>query len=103
MKIIYNFFYVNMIKENSEVILFVKNLIVNVEGKEIFKGFNLEIKVGEIYVIMGLNGFGKSIFFKVLVGYLVYEVIGGEVIFLGKNLFDMELEEWLLNGVFLVF
>ena len=103
MKIIHNSSYVNMIKENSEVILSVKNLTANVEGKEILKGFNLEIKAGEIHAIMGPNGSGKSTFSKVLAGHPAYEVTGGEVTFLGKNLFDMEPEERSLNGVFLAF
>ena len=55
-----------MIKENSEVILSVKNLTANVEGKEILKGLNLEIKAGEIHAIMGQNGSGKSTFSKVI-------------------------------------
>lgn len=55
-----------MIKENSEVILSVKNLTANIEDKEILKGFNLEVKAGEIHAIMGLNGSGKSTFSKVL-------------------------------------
>ena len=50
-----------MIKENSEVILSVKNLTANIEDKEILKGFNLEVKAGEIHAIMGLNGSGKIV------------------------------------------
>ena len=92
-----------MIKENSEVILSVKNLTANVEGKEILKGLNLEIKAGEIHAIMGPNGSGKSTFSKVLAGHPAYEVTGGEVTFLGKNLLEMEPEERSLNGLFLAF
>jgi len=92
-----------MIKENSEVILSVKNLTANVEGKEILKGLNLEIKAGEIHAIMGPNGSGKSTFSKVLAGHPAYEVTGGEVTFLGKNLLEMEPEERSLNGMFLAF
>ena len=92
MKIIHNYSEVNMIKENSEIILSVKNLTANVEGKEILKGLNLEIKAGEIHAIMGPNGSGKSTFSKVLAGHPAYEVTGGEVTFLGKNLLEMEPE-----------
>ncbi|MEB3341925.1 Fe-S cluster assembly ATPase SufC [Okeania sp.] len=92
-----------MIKENSEVILSVKNLTANVEGKEILKGLNLEIKAGEIHAIMGPNGSGKSTFSKVLAGHPAYEVTGGEVTFLGQNLLEMEPEERSLNGIFLAF
>ena len=103
MKIIHNYSEVNMIKENSEIILSVKNLTANVEGKEILKGLNLEIKAGEIHAIMGPHGSGKSTFSKVLAGHPAYEVTGGEVTFLGKNLLEMEPEERSLNGVFLAF
>ena len=103
MKIIHNYSEVNMIKENSEIILSVKNLTANVEGKEILKGLNLEIKAGEIHAIMGPNGSGKSTFSKVLAGHPAYEVTGGEVTFLGRNLLEMEPEERSLNGVFLAF
>lgn len=83
--------------------LSIKNLYVFVEDKEIFKGINLEIKFGEVYVIMGLNGFGKSILFQVLVGNEVFEVISGEIILNGDNLLELEIEEWVCEGIFLVF
>jgi Fe-S cluster assembly ATP-binding protein len=92
-----------MIKENSEVILSVKDLTANVDGKQILKNLNLEIKAGEIHAIMGPNGSGKSTFSKVLAGHPAYEVTGGEVIFLGQNLLELEAEERALAGVFLAF
>lgn len=92
-----------MIVENSEVILSVRNLTANVDGNQILKGFNLEIKAGEIHAIMGPNGSGKSTFSKVLSGHPAYEVTGGEVIFLGQNLLELEPEERALAGVFLAF
>ena len=72
-----------MIRDNSEVILSVKNLTANVDGTQILKGLNLEIKSGEIHAIMGPNGSGKSTFSKILAGHPAYEVTGGEIAFMG--------------------
>ncbi|HBB30800.1 MAG TPA: Fe-S cluster assembly ATPase SufC [Cyanobacteria bacterium UBA8803] len=92
-----------MIKENSEVILSVRGLTASIEGKPILKGLNLEVKAGEIHAIMGQNGSGKSTFSKVLAGHPAYEVTGGEVIYQGQNLLELEPEERALNGIFLAF
>lgn len=92
-----------MIQENSEVILSVKNLTANIDETPILKGFNLEIKAGEIHAIMGQNGSGKSTFSKVLAGHPAYEVTGGEVTFLGQNLLELEPNERALAGIFLAF
>jgi Fe-S cluster assembly ATP-binding protein len=92
-----------MIKENSEVILSVRNLTADVDGNQILKGLNLEVKAGEIHAIMGPNGSGKSTFSKILAGHPAYEVTGGEVIFLGKNLLEMEAQERAVAGIFLAF
>jgi Fe-S cluster assembly ATP-binding protein len=94
---------VEMISENSEVILSVRNLTADVDGNQILKGLNLEVKAGEIHAIMGPNGSGKSTFSKVLAGHPAYEVTGGEVIFQGQNLLEMEPEERAIAGVFLAF
>ncbi|MBD1862068.1 MULTISPECIES: Fe-S cluster assembly ATPase SufC [Trichocoleus] len=92
-----------MIIENSEVILSVRDLTANVDGTQILKGLNLEVKAGEIHAIMGPNGSGKSTFSKILAGHPAYEVTGGEVIFLGENLLEKEPEERARSGVFLAF
>ncbi|HIK56575.1 MAG TPA: Fe-S cluster assembly ATPase SufC [Synechococcales cyanobacterium M55_K2018_004] len=92
-----------MIIENSPVILSVKDLTANVDGSQILKGMNLEIRAGEIHAIMGPNGSGKSTFSKVLAGHPDYEVTGGEVIYQGKNLLELEPEERSREGVFLAF
>ncbi|MDJ0694776.1 Fe-S cluster assembly ATPase SufC [Mastigocoleus sp. MO_188.B34] len=92
-----------MISENSEVVLSVKDLTAEVDGASILKGVNLEIRLSEIHAIMGPNGSGKSTLSKVLAGHPTYEVTGGEVIFQGQNLLEIEPEERARSGIFLAF
>ncbi|MFM6408151.1 MAG: Fe-S cluster assembly ATPase SufC, partial [Microcystis sp.] len=87
----------------SEVILSVKNLTASIDGNQILKGVNLEIKAGETHAIMGRNGSGKSTFSKVISGHPDYEVTGGEIIYQGENLLDKEPDERALMGIFLAF
>jgi len=81
----------------------VKDLRAGVDGSEIIKGISLSIKAGEVHAIMGPNGSGKSTLAKVLVGHPSYEVTGGEVIFNGENLLEMEPEQRALKGIFMGF
>lgn len=81
----------------------IKNLHANIEGKEILKGINLEIKAGEVHAIMGPNGSGKSTLSSVLAGRTDYEVTEGEVWFNGKNLLDLSAEDRAREGLFLAF
>ncbi|QEC66479.1 Fe-S cluster assembly ATPase SufC [Panacibacter ginsenosidivorans] len=83
--------------------LSIKNLRASVEGKEILKGLNLEIKAGEVHAIMGPNGSGKSTLASVLAGNENYEVTGGEAWFEGKNLLELSPEDRAREGVFLAF
>ena len=83
--------------------LTIKNLKASVEGKEILKGLNLEVKAGEVHAIMGPNGSGKSTLASVLAGNSNYEVTGGEVWLDGKNLLEMAAEDRAREGVFLAF
>ncbi|MBD2057014.1 Fe-S cluster assembly ATPase SufC [Oculatella sp. FACHB-28] len=92
-----------MIIENSEVILSVRDLTAEVDGNQILKGLNLEVKAGEIHAIMGPNGSGKSTFSKVLAGHPSYDVTGGEILFQGENLLELEPEDRARSGVFLAF
>ena len=70
---------------------------------EILKGIDLTIRAGEVHAIMGPNGSGKSTFAKVLAGHPSYQVTGGEVLFEGKNLFELAPEERARAGLFLGF
>src|ERR1700740_3479508 len=81
----------------------IKNLHASVEGKEILKGINLEIKAGEVHAIMGPNGSGKSTLASVLAGREDYIISEGKVNYNGKNLLDMAPEERAREGVFLAF
>jgi Fe-S cluster assembly ATP-binding protein len=83
--------------------LSIKNLSVSVNGKPILKDFCLEVKSGEIHAIMGPNGTGKSTLASVLAGKEEYEVTGGEILYFGKNLLEMEPDERAREGVFLAF
>jgi Fe-S cluster assembly ATP-binding protein len=85
------------------MLLEIKNLHVNVEGKEILKGINLTVNTGEVHAIMGPNGSGKSTFAQVLAGREEYEVTKGEVIYMGKNLLDLSPEDRAREGIFLAF
>ena len=81
----------------------IKNLHASVEGKEILRGINLEIKAGEVHAIMGPNGSGKSTLSSVLAGREDYEVTEGEVTFNGKDLLEMAAEDRAREGLFLAF
>ena len=81
----------------------IKNLHANIEGKEILKGLNLEVKAGEVHAIMGPNGAGKSTLASILAGREEYEITDGSVEFDGKDLLEMAPEERANEGIFLAF
>src|SRR4051812_48306577 len=89
--------------EKNGNMLAIRGLHAGIEGKEILKGFNLEVKAGQVHAIMGPNGSGKSTLAKVLAGDSHYEVKTGEILFEGKNILGLEPEERALAGIFLAF
>lgn len=84
-------------------ILSIRNLKAEAEDKEILKGINLDIRPGEIHMIMGPNGAGKSTLASALMGHPAYTVTEGEVTFNGKNLLELKVNERAKEGLFLSF
>src|ERR687884_1986416 len=81
----------------------IKNLHAGVDGREILRGIDLTVHAGEVHAIMGPNGSGKSTLAGVLAGRDAYEVTEGQVLYLGKDLLEMDPEERAREGVFLAF
>jgi Fe-S cluster assembly ATP-binding protein len=84
-------------------LLEIKNLHVEIDGKEILKGLDLTVNAGEVHAIMGPNGSGKSTLAYVLAGKADYTPTAGEVKLDGKNIFDMGPDERASAGLFLAF
>lgn len=85
------------------MLLEIKNLKAEIEGKSILNGINLTVKHGEVHAIMGPNGAGKSTLSSVLAGRADYTVTDGQAILNGKDLLEMSPEERACEGVFLAF
>jgi len=81
--------------------LTIKDLHVAIEGKEILKGVNLEVKGGEIHAIMGPNGTGKSTLSSAIMGHPKYEVTQGSITLDGEDVLEMEVDERARAGLFL--
>ncbi len=87
----------------KQPILAIQNLSAGVEGRQILKGVNLTIYPGEVHAVMGPNGSGKSTLAAILAGREGYNITGGEVIYCGKDLLELDPEERAREGVFLAF
>lgn len=84
-------------------ILEIKDLKVSINENEILKSLNLKIDKGEIHAIMGPNGSGKSTFSKVIAGHPAYNVLGGDILFKGSSILDLDPEDRSHLGIFLAF
>lgn len=87
----------------NSTLLEIKDLQVSINDNEILRSLNLTVNKGEIHAIMGPNGSGKSTFSKVLAGHPAYSVLGGDIVFKGSSILDLEPEERSHLGIFLAF
>jgi len=81
----------------------IRDLHAAIDGKPILKGITLTVNAGEVHAVMGPNGSGKSTLAQVLAGHPAYEITGGEVLYRGENLLEMDAEVRAQAGVFLAF
>jgi len=87
----------------TTMLLKITNLHASIHGKEILKGINLDVKQGEIHAIMGPNGTGKSTLASVIAGSDLFDVTEGEILYKGKDLMKLSVEERAREGIFLGF
>tara|TARA_Y100000310_G_scaffold147906_1_gene147166 strand:+ start:163 stop:912 length:750 start_codon:yes stop_codon:yes gene_type:complete len=81
----------------------IKNLHVEIEGKEILKGVNLILEKGKVHALMGPNGSGKSTLANVIMGHPKYKITKGEILLNGQSINDLSPNERAKKGLFLSF
>ncbi len=91
------------LNNKKEPLLRINNLFASTENMTILKGVNITINPGEIHAIMGRNGCGKSTLSKIIAGHPSYNVIKGDIWYLGKSIQSLEPEERAQSGIFLGF
>ena len=84
-------------------LLEIKDLTVKVSGKIVLRDVDLQIKRGETHILFGPNGSGKSSLIKAILGFPAYKVISGEIIFKGKNIIDLPINERVNLGISVAF
>jgi Fe-S cluster assembly ATP-binding protein len=84
-------------------LLEIKDLVVEVEGKEIIKGLNLKLEKGKVNVLMGPNGSGKSTLSNIIMGHPKYKIKSGMILYEGNDLSELKPNERSLKGIFLSF
>ena len=83
------------------MLLIIRNLHASINGKEILRGISLKVNKGEVHAIMGPNGTGKSTLASVIAGREAVEVTKGDILYKGKDLSKMSIEERAREGIFL--
>ena len=93
----------NTVKLDRNRLLVIEGLRASVDGKEILKGVDLQVALGQIHALMGPNGSGKSTLANVLMGHPKYKVTAGSVTFKGQDVLALETDERARLGIFLAF
>ncbi len=84
-------------------LLYIEDLHVTVEGREVLKGVTLQIDRGQVHAIMGPNGSGKSTLANALMGHPKYEVTNGRILFKGEDVTELSPDERARRGMFMAF
>ena len=87
----------------NEILLDIKNLYASSDDKEILRGINLTVGLGEVHVVLGPNGSGKSTLMNVIMGHPSYRVTAGEIKFAGEDMLPLKTFERARRGLFLSF
>lgn len=84
-------------------LLEINDLTVEVSGRIVLENVDLRIEKGETHILFGPNGSGKSSLIMTILGFPAYKVISGEIIFKGKNIIDLPINERVNLGISVAF